>query len=80
VAQATTIGETQHAVAESLLRPDQIHATRGEILAGRKAGRSRADEVTLFDATGLGFQDLVSGHLAVRLAEQRRLGLRVRLS
>jgi ornithine cyclodeaminase len=80
VAQATSIGETQHAVAQGLLRVEQIHATLGEILAGRKPGRTRADETTLFDATGLGFQDLVSGHLAVRLAEERGLGIRVQLS
>jgi ornithine cyclodeaminase/alanine dehydrogenase-like protein (mu-crystallin family) len=80
VAQATTIGETQHAVAQGLLSPEAIHATLGEILAGRKRGRTRSDEITLFDATGLAFQDLVAGHLAVRLAEQRGLGTRVPLS
>jgi alanine dehydrogenase len=80
LAQATSIGETQHPVAQGLLDVDRIHATLGEILAGRKPGRTRADEMTLFDATGLAFQDLVSGHLAVRLAEERGLGIRVQLS
>jgi ornithine cyclodeaminase len=77
VTQATTIGETQHAIARGLLRPDQIATTLGEILAGRHPGRTRPDEITLFDATGLAFQDLVCADLAVRLAAERGLGTRV---
>jgi ornithine cyclodeaminase/alanine dehydrogenase-like protein (mu-crystallin family) len=80
VVQATTIGETQHPVAQGIIREADIRATLGEILAGRKPGRTRPDEITLFDATGLAFQDLVCGHLAVRLAGERGLGTRVRLS
>lgn len=80
VSQATTIGETQHPVAQGVIRVEDIHATLGEILARRKAGRTRADEITLFDGTGLAFQDLVCGDLAVRLAAERGLGTRVRLS
>lgn len=80
VVQATTIGETQHPVAQGVIRVEDIRATLGEILAGRKPGRTRPDEITLFDATGLAFQDLVCGHLAVKLAAERGLGTRVRLS
>jgi alanine dehydrogenase len=80
VAQATTIGETQHPVSREILAPDDIHATLGEILAGRRPGRTRDDEITLMDSTGLAFQDLVSGHLAARLAAEQGLGTRVVLS
>lgn len=80
VEQATSIGETQHPVAQGLIRKQDIHATLGEILAGRRPARSRPDEITLFDATGLAFQDLVCGQLAVRLAAARGLGTRVELS
>ena len=31
-----------------------------------RRGRTRADEITLFDATGLAFQDLVAGSIAMR--------------
>jgi len=63
-----------------LMRPEDIHATLGEILAGHSPGRTRADEITLFDATGLAFQDLVSGQLAVELAGERGVGTRVTIS
>ncbi len=78
--QSTTIGETQHAVAQGLIGRDDINATLGEILAGKKAGRSGDDEITLFDATGLAFQDLIAGHLATRLARKRGLGQTIRIS
>jgi alanine dehydrogenase len=78
--QATTIGESQHPVAQGLVQKEDIHATLGEILAGRKPGRTADDEITIFDATGLAFQDLIAGYLAVRLAEGRGLGKRVKIS
>ena len=80
VAQANTIGETQHAIATGLIKPDAIHTTLGEILAGRKTGRARADEITLFDATGLAFQDLIAGSLAMKRAGEEGLGRYVSIS
>jgi ornithine cyclodeaminase/alanine dehydrogenase-like protein (mu-crystallin family) len=80
VTQATMIGETQAAVSAGIVRSDGPFTTLGEVLAGRKPGRTRADEITLFDATGLAFQDLVAGSLAVSLARDRGLGRFVTLS
>lgn len=80
IAQATTIGETQHPIAEGVIRVDNIHGTLGGILAGRKPGRVRPDEITLFDATGLAFQDLACGRLALQLAASHGVGQRVLLS
>ena len=78
--QANTIGETQHAIAKGLVTRDTLHTTLGEILAGRHVGRARKDEITLFDATGLAFQDLIAGSLAMKLARARGLGHRVPFS
>ena len=81
VAQATTLGDTHHAVDQGLFGAADIHATLGEILAGRKNGlRTSDDEITLFDATGLAFQDLVAGDLAVKLAAENGVGTRVSLN
>jgi alanine dehydrogenase len=80
VEQAATIGETQHPIAQRLMRLDDIHATLGEILSGLKPGRTGDDEITVFDATGLAFQDLIAGYLATRLAGERGLGKRVTIS
>lgn len=77
VAQACALGETQAAIDAGLVERDGPWTTLGEVLSGVKPGRTRADEITLFDATGLAFQDLVAGSLAVSLANQRGVGLRV---
>jgi ornithine cyclodeaminase/alanine dehydrogenase-like protein (mu-crystallin family) len=45
-----------------------IHAELGEVLAGRKPGRERDDEITIFGAVGLAWQDLVAAELCYRHA------------
>jgi ornithine cyclodeaminase/alanine dehydrogenase-like protein (mu-crystallin family) len=45
-----------------------IHAELGEVLAGRKRGRERDDEITIFGAVGLAWQDLVAAELCYRQA------------
>ncbi|MGA0541849.1 iminosuccinate reductase BhcD [Neotabrizicola sp. VNH66] len=57
VAQAVTIGECQHAVAQGLVAADDI-TPLGQVIEGRHPGRRSADEITLFDGTGVGLQDI----------------------
>lgn len=76
-AQATTIGECQHAVAAGLITAASFRATLGEVAAGLAPGRRTDDEITLFDGTGVALQDLVMAELAVRLARERGLGSQV---
>lgn len=78
--QAASIGESQSAVAAGLLSREGPWTTLGEVLAGRKPGRTGAEDITLFDATGLAFQDLVAASVAIRLAGERGMGYRVPLS
>lgn len=73
VAQSTTIGEAQHAIRDGLLRPDAITAL-GDVIIGRHEGRRDAKEITLFDGTGVGLQDLAVANRAVRSAIARHLG------
>ena len=40
-----------------VLRPDRVHAELGEIVAGLKPGRTTAQQITVADLTGVGFQD-----------------------
>lgn len=78
--QARTIGESQAAVAAGIIGADGPWTTLGEVLAGQKSGRTRAEEITLFDATGLAFQDLVAGSMAMKIARERGMGVSVDLS
>ncbi|WP_217360155.1 iminosuccinate reductase BhcD [Ruegeria arenilitoris] len=78
VAQSVTIGEAQHAVASGALDPDAITPI-GAVINGDHPGRTKADQITLFDGTGVGLQDLAVASVAARLASEAGLASTVRL-
>lgn len=57
--QALSEGEAQN------LNRDEIHAELGEIVLGKKKGRTNEKEITIFDSTGVAFQDLVTVELFI---------------
>ncbi|NIF72575.1 ornithine cyclodeaminase family protein, partial [Burkholderia sp. Ap-962] len=69
-AQARQIGEAQWA-------PERECAELGELLAAPGAFPRGADEITVFDMTGLALQDLTVARMLLERAEQARLGTRV---
>lgn len=73
--QAVSVGETHHAVAQGLLDPRQIHAELGEILAGKIAGRTSADEVIVFDSTGTALQDVAAAAAVYERAREAGVGM-----
>lgn len=75
--QAISIGECQHAYNAGLITAQSLRGSIGEVIAGLCDGRRTAEEITLFDGTGVALQDLVVADLAVRLAAERGLGSRV---
>ena len=65
--QASHNGDLAHAVEAGALGREDV-TDLGDVLAGRAAGRTRPDEMTAFDSTGLAIQDL-----AIALAAVQRL-------
>jgi alanine dehydrogenase len=55
--QASSGGELSGAAAEGEITADDV-TELGAVLTGAAAGRANADEITLFDSTGLAIQDL----------------------
>lgn len=78
VAQSISLGETQHAVAQGLLDPAAI-TPLGAVLTGAAPGRRTADEITLFDGTGVGLQDIAVAARVVALAHERNLAIEVEI-
>lgn len=76
VAQSVTIGEAQHAVAAGLVREADITPI-GAVIAGLAPGRRTGEEITLFDGTGVGLQDLAVAAEAVRQAMARGVAVSV---
>jgi len=68
VAQSITIGETQHAIASGAVSESAITAI-GKVINGDHPGRTSDKEITLFDGTGVGLQDLAVASVAAKLAE-----------
>ena len=67
VAQSTSIGEAQHAVADGTLKADDV-TQLGAVINGSHAGRASDDQITLFDGTGVGLQDLAVSDAIVTVA------------
>jgi ornithine cyclodeaminase len=74
VAQAVTLGECQHALAAGLIAESDITSI-GDVINGSDPGRVSVDEITLFDGTGVGLQDLAVASEAVRLAIEAGLAI-----
>jgi alanine dehydrogenase len=77
--QAFHSGEVNVPLKEGVLRPQDIHATLGEVVAGKKPGRATDEEITLFDSTGLAIQDLAVARLAYDRCHERGIGISVDL-
>ncbi len=76
VAQSVTLGECQHAVAAGTKAKSDINQL-GAVINGTHPGRSSASEVTLFDGTGVGLQDLAVAASVVDLAIEKGVAIEV---
>ncbi|MCK5933670.1 MAG: ornithine cyclodeaminase family protein [Fulvimarina manganoxydans] len=76
VAQSISIGEAQHAVAEGLISEADI-TTIGAVINGTHPGRSSDSDITLFDGTGVGLQDLAVAAAVVDLAVEKGIAIEV---
>jgi ornithine cyclodeaminase len=68
-AQASTIGESQHAARQGL----EIRGSLCDLIEGKGMGRTSADEITIFDSTGMAIQDLIVAAWALKAAEASKI-------
>src|SRR5207302_2043816 len=57
IRQCRTDGEINVPLAQGLITEEDIAGEIGEVVTGRKPGRTSDDEITLFDSTGIALQD-----------------------
>ena len=76
IAQSVSIGEAQHAIAAGLISEGDI-AEIGAVINGTHPGRTSANEITLFDGTGVGLQDLAVAASVVELAIAQGIAIEV---
>jgi ornithine cyclodeaminase/alanine dehydrogenase-like protein (mu-crystallin family) len=76
IAQSISLGETQHAIADGSLKQGDI-VELGAVINGDHPGRTSDDELTLFDGTGVGLQDLAVASSVVDLAIEKGVAIEV---
>ena len=76
IAQSISIGEAQHAIAAGTISEADISEI-GAVINGTHKGRTSDDEITLFDGTGVGLQDLAVAAKVVDLAVEKGVAQRV---
>lgn len=77
--QCAAFGDLHHAIRAGAMTVAHVHAELGEIVAGRKPGRTSDDEVVVFDSTGVALQDVAAAAAAFEAAERAGRGLAVDL-
>jgi alanine dehydrogenase len=79
--QASHSGDINVPITQGLISRRNIWAELGEIVAGKKEGRTSDKEVTMFDSTGIAVEDTVTADLVYREAVARNeLESRIRCS
>ncbi len=79
LAQASHSGEINVPLSKGIIKIDAVYSELGEIIAGKKAGRTSEEEITIFDSTGLAVQDVATGNLVYKKAREEKLGREVEL-
>lgn len=74
LSQTSKIGGINVPFSKGLLRGEDVYAEIGEIILGKKPGRTSDDEVTVFISSGLAIQDIATAKLVYDKARQLGLG------
>ena len=72
--QCASIGELHHALNHGLLTKQEVHAELGEVITGKKAGRTSEEEIITFDSTGTALQDVAAAAIVYERAVSTNMG------
>jgi alanine dehydrogenase len=70
-------GDILLAIKEGAITQDHIYGEIGEILAGKKAGRTSPGEITLYKSVGIAIQDVAAAQMVFKKARQKKVGVDV---
>ena len=68
-------GAMTFALSEGLIKETDIAGEIGEVVTGRKPGRTSDDEITIFDSTGIALQDSATVPLEYERAMAAGVGI-----
>ncbi len=74
IQQCIRVGESEIPFKEGYIREEDLMGEIGQVLSGKITGRMSADDITIFDATGLAALDLITAGIAVEQAKEKNIG------
>jgi ornithine cyclodeaminase/alanine dehydrogenase-like protein (mu-crystallin family) len=77
--QCAAFGDLHHGLAAGVVTREAVQGELGEVVAGRKPGRTRRDELLIFDSTGMALQDVAAAAAVYERAIERGAGTVVAL-
>ncbi|MEO0100237.1 MAG: alanine dehydrogenase [candidate division WOR-3 bacterium] len=72
--QALHSGEVNVPYAQGMIKKEDIRGELGDLICGKIKGREKEEEITIFDSTGLGIQDLVTADYVYKKAKEKKFG------
>jgi alanine dehydrogenase len=72
--QCAVIGELHHAIDAGVMTRDDVAGQLGEVVAGIKPGRTSAEEIIIFDSTGMALQDVITAASMYERAQREGVG------
>ena len=72
--QAAIVGDFAIPIREGAITKEKMYAELSEVVAGKKKGRTNREEITVFKATGLAMEDIVTAHRVYQLAKEKGIG------
>lgn len=65
------------AIRDGVITADYIHAEIGELVSGKKQGRTSPEQITLYKSVGIALQDAVAARLVLDAARANQVGSEV---
>ncbi len=78
--QCATMGELHHALVAGAMTRADVRADLAALVADPAAGRRSAEEIIVFDSTGVALEDVAAAAVAYRRALAHHDGLRIALA
>ena len=67
-------GDSVLALADGAIENDDLRTELGQVITGDAAGRTSADQITLYNSVGVAIQDLAITRLLIERAREWRRG------
>ncbi|HEY9204490.1 MAG TPA: alanine dehydrogenase [Candidatus Methanoperedens sp.] len=77
IPQASHSGEVNVPLSKGIITGKDIPAELGEVIVGKKRGRTKDSDITIFDSTGLAIQDVATANMVFQKAQEKNIGIRL---